>query len=81
MSATDDIMHGRRQDLIPPCAKGCPERTQTCRDSCQREEYLAWLELKAMKRDDTTYRRTAASIDKHRSIRNQKAAQYRKKGR
>ena len=36
----------KRQDLIPPCAKGCPDRQQGCQDRCRKGEYMDYLAAK-----------------------------------
>lgn len=58
-----------RQDLIPLCAKGCKDKTQTCRDTCTKDEYMQWRKLKDALHKDNEYRRNAARIDAGRAIR------------
>ena len=70
----------QRKDLIPPCAKGCPDRTATCRDHCQKEEYLRWRELRQAMKDDNDFRREAKRIDGARHIKRKKTEAW-KKGR
>ena len=68
----------RREDLVPPCAKGCPDRTAVCKDSCRKEEYTAWLDLMQKQKADAEFRRNAVRIDNGRKIRMRRANQWRK---
>ena len=69
----------RREDLVPPCAKGCPDRTAVCKDSCRKAEYLQWRELMQKQKADAEFRRNAVMIDNHRNIRKRRAIQYARK--
>ena len=68
----------RREDLVPPCAKGCPDRTAVCRDSCRKPEYLQWRELMQKQKADAEFRRNAVMIDNGRKIRMRRANQWRR---
>lgn len=70
----------KRQDLIAPCAKGCPDRNQFCRDSCTKPEFLAWRALKERQKADEEYRRDAKYIDRKRIARNKRVWQHINKG-
>ena len=68
----------RREDLVPPCAKGCHDRTAVCKDSCCKEEYIAWRDLMQKQKADEAFRRDASMIDNGRKIRMRRANQWRK---